>query len=76
MCASLPVHPQSAPSTDPGRKGSKRWSRVFEDAIRNAKATTNNNNNNNNKSDGRALTERKKECNKERVHGEAAVEKY
>ena len=53
------MHAQSAPFTDPGRKGSKGWSRVFEDAVRNVKAKKKKNNNNN-KSDGRALTERKK----------------
>lgn len=53
------MHPDCAPSTDPGRKGSKRWCRVLEDAVRNAKAK-NNNNSNNSKSDGRALTERKR----------------
>lgn len=73
------MHPQSAPFTDRGRKGSKRWCRVLEDAVRNAKAK-----NNNNKRDGRALTEsdRQKGSRKagvpermqERVHGEAAVE--
>ena len=55
------MHAQSAPFTDPGRKGSKGWSRVFEDAVRNVKAKKKKKNTNNNKSDGRALTERKKE---------------